>query len=94
MKEVMRDDDAYGREDAPLELRVSPVQRALNVVRPAGDAIASGGRQAADLLGKQTQSIGRYSADKMRARPLTTAALALAAGALLGALISPRRRFS
>jgi hypothetical protein len=30
----------------------------------------------------------------MRARPFVTAAAALVAGAVLGALISPRRRFS
>jgi hypothetical protein len=93
MKELMRD-DAYGQEDAPLELRVPPVQRALRVVRPAGDAVARGGRQAADAIGRQGQTLGRYSAAQMRARPFVTAAAALVAGAVLGALISPRRRFS
>jgi hypothetical protein len=92
MEEVMRF-DAYGREDAPRELRVPPVQRALNVVRPAGDAIARGGRQAADALGRQTQTLGRFSAAQVRARPFATAAAALVAGAVLGVLIAPRRRF-
>lgn len=91
MEELMRE-DAYGREDAPRELRQPPVQRALRVVRPVGHAIARHGRDAADVVGRQTQSLGRYSAAQMKARPFAAAAVALAAGAVLGALLSPRRR--
>jgi hypothetical protein len=93
MEEVMLE-DAYGREDAPLELRVPAVQRALRVVRPAGDAIARGGREAADVVRRQTRSLGRLSAAEVRARPFALAAVALATGAVLGALFAPRRRFS
>lgn len=92
MEEVMGD-EIYGREDAPRELRLPPVQRALRVVQPASDAIARGGRQAADVIGRQTQTFGRYSAAQVRARPFAAAAMALAAGAVLGALLSPRRLF-
>ena len=91
MEEVMTD-EAYGREDAPRELRVPPVQRALRVARPVGDALAKRGRDAADVLPRQSRSFGRYSSERMKARPLATAAVALAAGALLGAMLSPRRR--
>lgn len=87
-------DDAYGREDAPPELRVPPVQRAMRVARPVGDAIARRGRDAADLVREQGRTFGRYSAETAKARPLATAAVALAAGAVLGALLAPRRRFS
>jgi hypothetical protein len=90
MDEVMAD-DAYGREDAPRELRVPPVQRALRVVRPAGEAISRHGREAADAITRQTQTFGRFSAAQARARPFALAAVALATGAVLGALISPRR---
>jgi ElaB/YqjD/DUF883 family membrane-anchored ribosome-binding protein len=93
MEEVMTE-EAYGREDAPQELRVPPVQRALRVARPVGDALAKSGRDAADVLQRQSRSFGRYSAEQMKARPLTAAAVALAAGAVLGALLSPRRRAS
>ncbi len=92
MEEVMRD-EAYGREDAPRELRQPPVQRALRVVRPVGDALASRGRDAAEAVRRRSQSLGRYSAAQVKARPFAAAAVALAAGALLGALLSPRRRF-
>jgi hypothetical protein len=86
-------DTGYGQEDAPAELRVPVVQRAaLRVARPVGDALARGGREAADAISRQGQSFGRYSAAQMKARPFTAAAVALAAGALLGALLSPRRR--
>jgi hypothetical protein len=88
-------EDAYDREDAPPELRVPPVQRAaLRVARPMGDAVARGGREAAELITRQGQTFGRYSAAQLKARPFATAAVALVAGALLGALLSPRRRFS
>lgn len=93
MEKVMQE-DAYGREDAPPELRVSPVQRALNVARPVGDAFAQRGRVAADALSRQGQTFGRYSAAQVKARPFATAAVALAAGAVLGALLSPRRRLN
>ena len=92
MQEVM--DESYGREDAPRELRQPPVQRALRVVRPVGEEIARRGRDAAGVIGRQTQTFGRYSAAQVRARPFAAAAVALAAGAVLGALIAPRRRFS
>ena len=90
--EKITTDEAYGREDAPRELRVPPVQRALRVARPVGDVLAKGGREAAEVIQRQGRSFGRYSAERMKARPLTTAAVALAAGAVLGALLSPRRR--
>lgn len=93
MREVMPE-DAYGREDAPPELRVPPVQRALRVARPVGDAVARGGREAGTLITRQGQSFGRYSAAQLKARPLVAAAVALLAGAVLGVLLSPRRRFS
>lgn len=92
MKEVMGD-EVYGLEDAPRELRLPPVQRALRVVRPAGDAIARGGRQAADAVGRQGETLRSFSAAQVRARPFATAAVALAAGAVLGALLTPRRLF-
>lgn len=85
-------EDAYGQEDAPPELRLPPVQRALRVARPVGDAVAQHSREAAAALGRRGRSFQRYSADRMKARPFTTAAMALAAGAVLGALLSPRRR--
>ena len=44
------------------------------------------------LIRRQTESFGRYSAEQVKARPYAAAAVALAAGALLGALFSPRRR--
>ena len=91
MREVMGD-DTFGREDAPPELRLPPVQRALRVVRPVSDAFARHGRDAADVIGRQGQSFGRFSAEQVKARPFAAAAVALAAGALLGALLSPRRR--
>lgn len=91
MREVMRD-DPFGHEDAPPELRLPPVQRALRVVRPVGDALARGGRDAADVITRQSQTFGRFSAAQVKARPFATAAVALAAGAVLGALLSPRRR--
>jgi len=91
MKEVMRD-DAFGREDAPPELRLPPVQRAIRVVRPVGDAVARRSRDAAEVITRRTQTIGRYSAAQVKARPFATAAVALAAGAVLGVLLSPRRR--
>jgi hypothetical protein len=86
-------EEGYGQEDAPAELRVPVVQRAaLRVARPVGDAIARGGREAADAISRQGQTLGRYSAAQVKARPFAAAAVALAAGALLGALLSPRRR--
>lgn len=91
MEDVMGD-DIFGREDAPPELRLPPVQRALRVVRPVSDAVARHGRDAADVIGRQGRSFGRLSAEQVKARPFTAAAVALAAGALLGALLSPRRR--
>lgn len=91
MEEVMRE-EAYGQEDAPRELRVPPVRRALGVARPVGDVLAKGGRDAAEALQRQGRSFGRYSAEQIKARPLATAAVALAAGAVLGAFLSPRRR--
>jgi ElaB/YqjD/DUF883 family membrane-anchored ribosome-binding protein len=91
MQEVMGD-DTFGREDAPPELRLPPVQRALRVVRPVSDALARGGRDAADVIGRRGQTLGRFSAEQVKARPFTVAAVALAAGAVLGALLSPRRR--
>jgi ElaB/YqjD/DUF883 family membrane-anchored ribosome-binding protein len=92
MEEVMRE-EAYDWEDAPRELRVPPVQRAaVRLARPVGDAVSRGGREAADLIRRQTQSFGRYSAEQVKARPYAAAAVALAAGALLGAFLSPRRR--
>lgn len=91
MEEVMGD-DIFGREDAPPELRLPPVQRALRVVRPVSDAVARHGRDAADAVGRQGQSFGRFSAEQVKARPFAAAAVALAAGAVLGALFSPRRR--
>lgn len=91
MQDVMGD-DTFGREDAPPELRLPPVQRALRVVRPVSDALARGGRDAADVIGRQGQSFRRFSAEQVKARPFAAAAMALAAGAVLGALLSPRRR--
>ncbi len=95
MDEGMRD-EGYGREDAPPELRAPAVQRALKVVRPVGDALARRGREAADVIGRQGQSLGRYSADQVRAKPLAAAGLAagvaLVAGVVLGAFLAPRRR--
>ncbi|CAN7218806.1 hypothetical protein LJR219_000734 [Phenylobacterium sp. LjRoot219] len=85
-------DDPFGREDAPPELRLPPVQRALRVVRPVGDALARHSRDAADVVTRQSQTFGRFSAAQVKARPFATAAVALAAGAVLGALLSPRRR--
>jgi hypothetical protein len=92
MDEVM--DDAYAREDAPAELRLPPVQRAMRVVRPVSDALTTRGRDAAEVISRQAQTFGRYSAEQVKARPFTAAAVALAAGALLGAWLAPRRRFS
>jgi ElaB/YqjD/DUF883 family membrane-anchored ribosome-binding protein len=91
MQEVMGD-DTFGREDAPPELRLPPVQRALRVVRPVSDALARHSRDAADVIGRQGQTFGRFSAEQVKARPFATAAVALAAGAVLGALLAPRRR--
>lgn len=91
MEEVMGD-DTFGREDAPPELRLPPVQRALRVVRPVSDALARRSRDAADVIGRQGQSFGRFSAEQVKTRPFATAAVALAAGAVLGALLAPRRR--
>ena len=91
MEEVIGD-DIFGREDAPPELRLPPVQRALRVVRPVSDAVARHSRDAADVIGRQGQSFGRFSAAQVKARPFAAAAVALAAGAVLGALLSPRRR--
>lgn len=91
MREVMRD-EAYGREDAPPELRLPPVQRALRVVRPVGDALARHGRDAADVIGRRGHTFGRFSVAQMKARPFAAAAVAMAAGAVLGALLSPRRK--
>ena len=85
-------EDVFGQEDAPPELRLPPVQRALRVVRPVGDALSRHGRDAADALGRHGRTFGRYSAAKLKSRPLAAAAVALAAGAILGALLSPRRR--
>ena len=87
-----RGDDGFGREDAPHELRLPPVQRALRVVQPVSDALAKHGRDAADALGRHGRSLGRLSAEQVKSRPFAAAAVALAAGALLGALLSPRRR--
>jgi hypothetical protein len=89
----MTGEEAYGREDAPRELRAPVVQRALRVTRPVTDALARGGREAADVIGRRGRTLGRYSADQVRAKPLAAAAVALVAGAVLGALLSPRRRF-
>lgn len=91
MRGVMGE-EPFGQEDAPPELRLPPVQRALRVVRPVGDALARQSRVAADVIGQRGRSLGRYSAAQMKSRPLAAAAVALAAGALLGALLSPRRR--
>lgn len=92
MKEVMAD-EIFGHEDAPRELRVPPVERALRVTtQPVREALAEHGRDAAAALQRQGRSFGRYSAAQVKARPFTTAAVALAAGAVLGALLSPRRR--
>lgn len=91
MSEVMGE-EPLGQEDAPPELRLPPVQRALRVVRPVGDALARHGRDAADVIGRHGASVGRRSLAQMKSHPLTAAAVALAAGAVLGALLSPRRR--
>ena len=91
MRRVMRE-DPFGQEDAPPELRLPPVQRAMRVVRPVGDALARGGRDAADVITRQSQSFGRFSAAQVKARPFAAAAVALGVGAVLGALLSPRRR--
>lgn len=91
MEDVMGD-DIFGREDAPPELRLPPVQRALRVVRPVSDAVARRSRDAADVIGRQGQSLGRFSAAQVKARPFAAAAVALGVGAVLGALLSPRRR--
>jgi len=85
-------EDPFGQEDAPPELRLPPVQRAMRVVRPVGDALARGGRDAADVITRQSQSFGRFSAAQVKARPFAAAAVALGVGAVLGALLSPRRR--
>jgi len=92
MREAMRD-DAFGIEDAPPELRLPPVQRAIRVVRPVSDALARRSRDAAEVISRQGQTLGRFSAAQVKARPFATAAVALAAGAVLGVLLSPRRRF-
>ena len=84
--------EVFGHEDAPPELRLPPVQRALRVVRPVGDALARHGRDAADAIGRHGRKFGRFSADQLKSRPLAGAAMALAAGAVLGALLAPRRR--
>jgi|GEM_PF-3301056 ElaB/YqjD/DUF883 family membrane-anchored ribosome-binding protein len=91
MEKVIRDEAAFDHEDAPAELRLPPVQRAIRVVRPVGDALARRSRTAADVIGRQGQSLGRFSAAQVKARPFATAAVALAAGAVLGVLLSPRR---
>lgn len=91
MEEVMGE-DIFGHEDAPPELRLRPVQRALRRVRPVSDALARHSRDAADAIGRQGQTLRRMSAEQVKARPFATAAVALAAGAVLGALLSPRRR--
>jgi hypothetical protein len=92
MREATRD-DAFGIEDAPPELRLPPVQRAIRVVRPVSDALARRSRDAAEVISRQGQSLGRFSAAQVKARPFATAAVALAAGAVLGVLLSPRRKF-
>jgi hypothetical protein len=86
------EEEVLGHEDAPPELRLPPVQRAIRVVRPVGDALAKHGRDAADALGRHGRTLGRVSAAQVKSRPFALAAVALAAGAVLGALLSPRRR--
>lgn len=88
----VRGEEVFGHEDAPPELRLPPVQRALRVVRPVGDALARHSRDAADAIGRHGRKFGRFSAAQMKSRPFAAAAVALAAGAVLGALLSPRRR--
>lgn len=85
-------DATYAHEEAPAELRVPALQRALRAVRPAGDAIAQRSRTAADVIGRRARTWSEYSLRQARERPLAAAGVALAAGALIGALLSPRRR--
>lgn len=88
------DDIAFDRANAPAELRTTALERALRAARPVSDAVARRSRQAARVVSRQATAASRYSTAQLKARPLAAAALALGAGLLVGALLSPRRRLA
>jgi ElaB/YqjD/DUF883 family membrane-anchored ribosome-binding protein len=78
----------------PLEPSTgSAARRLLDKVRLNGGAAAAvtrATRDAAATAGRQARSAADYSARRIRTFPVTSAAVALGAGFLLGALLSPR----
>lgn len=68
----------------------------IEKIRPDGAAaaaLARASRAAAATAARQVQSAADLSARRIRTFPVTSAAVALGAGLLLGALLSPRRWF-
>ncbi len=87
------DDATLGAEEVSTG---SAAKRLLGKVRPDGRAAAAltrATRDAAASAGRQAQSAADYSARRIRTSPVTSAAVALGAGFLLGALLSPRTWF-
>lgn len=78
-----------------VELPKAPaVGRLLEKVRPNGPAakaMTRATREAAETAGRQARSAAAYSTGRIRAFPVASAAIALGAGFLLGALLSPRK---
>ena len=81
----------------PLEPSAgSTARRLFEKVRPNGRAAAvvrRATRDAAATAGRQARSAADYSARRIRTFPVTSAAVALGAGFVLGALLSPRKWF-
>lgn len=87
-------------DDAALEAREvsteSAAHRFFDKVLPNGHAAAAltrATRDAAATARRQARSAADYSARRIRTFPVTSAAVALGAGFLLGALLSPRKWF-
>lgn len=73
-----------------------PPSRLFDKVRPNGRAAAAltrATRDAAATAGRQAKSAADYPARRIRTFPLTSAAVALGVGFLVGALLSPRKWF-
>jgi ElaB/YqjD/DUF883 family membrane-anchored ribosome-binding protein len=81
----------------PLEPSTgSTARRLFDKVRPNGRAAAAVTRATRDAVttaGRQARSAADYSARRIRTFPVTSAAVALGAGLLIGALLSPRKWF-
>jgi hypothetical protein len=79
----MPETESVQREVGPL----APSTRA-KPNGPVPEAVMQQGRQIAAVVGRTTRTAGEFSATRIRSHPLTSAAVALGAGAVIGAAIS------